>query len=114
MSEVETPRLTEERIAEIKARAEKARAARESMNGATFDPSDLNALDKIDAAIGSLLRSQQDLPALLTEVERQREQLQLAVGALADIGGMTGKEVAQDAPRRKARRIYQELEGEGQ
>jgi hypothetical protein len=51
----------------------------------------------------------EDVPTLIAEVRRLRDDLQTALGALADIANMTDGEVARNVPRRKAQRIYDSL-----
>lgn len=131
MSELETPRLTEERLAEIKARLthitagpwEKepnwARVWRrvpeegvfdclfaDSRSGPVEGPTKANADD-----YEFIASARTDVPALCQEVEQLQSDLQIALGALADIANLTEDEIADGTAQRKAQRIYNQLRG---
>ena len=51
---------------------------------------------------------ERDTPALIAEVRRLRDVSDTARGALADIAGMSAREIADGVAQRKAQRIYNE------
>jgi hypothetical protein len=69
----------------MKVRATTAQAARDQMNGFIVDPADISALVKIDSALGSILKSQQDVPTLIDEVERLQQERGELLAALKDL-----------------------------
>jgi ABC-type transporter Mla subunit MlaD len=69
---------------------------------------DQNVIDQLQAAADEVEALRADSTALVAEVRRLQDVVQVARGALADIADMTPREIADGVAQRKALRVYAE------